>query len=151
MSKAWLAANNIERTYRILSSINLLSIHAKLKLLKSESPIDKDELIQSQNDLLSFMSELAELLEKADKRDNHTILGTDPQMGQLATRLRDEITHRSSTRHVSRLMIEELPNLITSEKENEIRTLIHDLDQLRFLMEQYSYADMVTIFGEGWA
>ena len=151
MSKAWLAANNIERTYRILSSINLLSINAKLKLLKTESPIDRDELTQSQNDLLKFISELSELLDKAQKRDSRTILGTDPQMGQLATRFREEIAHNSSTKRVSKLLIDELPALITSENENEISLLIEYLDQLRFLMEQYSYADMVTIFGEGWS
>jgi len=48
-------------------------------------------------------------------------------------------------------LIDELPVLITSENENEISLLIEYLDQLRFLMEQYSYADMVTIFGEGWS
>lgn len=151
MSKAWFAANNVERTYRILSSINLLSINAKLKLLKSENPINAEEVIQSQEDLLGFVSELTELLEKAENRDSRTILGTDPQMGQLATRFRDEIAQRSPAKGFSGLMLAELPSLIVTEDEGRISMFIDYLDRLRFLIEQYSYSDMVTIFGEGWS
>lgn len=151
MSDEWFAANNVERTYQVLSAINLLSINAKLTLLKSENPIKAGELIQAKQDLLEFAGELSDLLEKAERREGRTILGTDPRMGQLVSYFRDTMTRHSSTDDLPRVKLDDLPSLLNAEDESSLNTLVKYLDQLRSLVEQYSYSDMVAVFGEGWS
>jgi hypothetical protein len=150
MSDKWFAANNVERTYQVLSAINLLSINAKLTLLKSENPIDTGELSQAKQHLLEFTAELSDLLEKADKREGHAILGTDPRMGQLASHFR-QMTQPSPLGDSVRVILDDLPGLLEAEDESSLGVLVEYLDLLRSLVEQYSYSDMVAVFGEGWS
>jgi len=150
MSDKWFAANNVERTYQVLSAINLLSINAKLTLLKSENPMDTGELSQAKQHLLEFTAELSDLLEKADKREGHAILGTDPRMGQLASRFR-QMTQPSPLGDSVRVILDDLPGLLEAEDESSLGVLVEYLDLLRSLVEQYSYSDMVAVFGEGWS
>lgn len=151
MSDEWFTANNVERTYRVLSAINLLSINAKLTLLKSENPIEAGELKQAKQDLMRFSNELSELLEKAERREGRTILGTDPRMGQIASHFRDVMTQYQSTGDLSKVRLDELANLIETKDESDLSKLVEYLDQLRSLVEQYSYSDTVAVFGEGWS
>jgi hypothetical protein len=151
MSSEWFAANNVERAYQVLSAINLLSINAKLKLLKSENPIETGELIQAKQILLEFTSGLSALLEKAEKREGRTILGTDPRMSQLASYFRDAMTRPPYTDDLPRVKLDDLPSLLNTEDESSLNTLVKYLDHLRSLVEQYSYSDMVVVFGEGWS
>jgi hypothetical protein len=151
MSNEWFAANNVERAHQVLSAINLLSINAKLTLLESSSPIEVDELVEARKILLEFTGGLSDLLEKAEKREGRTILGTDLRMGQLASHFRDTMTSRSSTDDLHGVELDDLPSLLKAEDESSLNTLIRYLDQLRSLVEQYSYSDMVAVFGEGWS
>jgi hypothetical protein len=151
MSNEWFAANNVERAHQVLSAINLLSINAKLTLLGSSSPIEVDEIVEAKKTLLEFTEGLSDLLEKAEKREGRTILGTDFRTGQLASCFRDTMTRRSSTDDLHGVELDVLPSLLNAEDESSLNTLIRYLDQLRSLVEQYSYSDMVAVFGEGWS
>ena len=53
MSNKWLAANNVERAYQLLSAINILSINAKLKLLEADVPISKNEIARAEKIFLT--------------------------------------------------------------------------------------------------
>lgn len=151
MSDEWFIANNLERTYQVLSAINLLSINAKLTLLKSENPIETGELEQAKQDLMKFANELSELIEKAERREGRTILGTDLRMGQIASHFRDVMSQYQSTGDLSKVRLDELSNLLETNNESNLSQLVEYLDQLRSLIEQYSYSDTVAVFGEGWS
>ena len=89
-------------------------------------------------------------MEKAERRAGHAILGTDRWMSQLASHFRDRMKH-SSTVDLPTVTLDDLPSLLNAADESSLDTLIKYLDQLRSLVEQYSYSDMVAVFGEGWS
>ncbi len=130
-----------EGAYQVLSAINLLSINAKLTLLKSENPVDADELSQAKRRLTEFASELADLLEKAGKREGHAILGTDLRMRQLVSHFR-QMTRSSPLGNSVDVTRDDLQRLLEAEDESSLGVLIEYLDLLRSLVEQYSYSDV---------
>lgn len=150
MSDKCYSANHVERTYKVLSAINLLSISAKLTLLKANNPIDARELSQARRQLLEFTTELSSLIEKADRREGRTILGTDRRMSELVSQVR-QLTQSSSSDTSIRLTLDDLPHLLEAEDESHQAVLVQYLDQLRSLVEQHAYSDMVAVFGESWS
>jgi hypothetical protein len=151
MSDKWFASDNIERAYGVLSAINLLAIDAKLRLLKAENPIAAGELLQARQSLLTFAGQLSKLLQKAERREGRTILGTDSWMGHLASRFRHLTAQHQATSSLSEVALDDLSSLLDAEDDLDLTTLIHYLDGLRSLIEQYSYSDMVVVFGESWS
>src|SRR2546425_1138204 len=87
MRNDWLAAAQFERTQAVLSAINTLSINAKLTLAGVENPVTACEIEQARDRLLTFVRNLSDLVSSANQSSFGTIVGTDPQMSQIARHL----------------------------------------------------------------
>jgi hypothetical protein len=141
-------ANDIERASRVLSAINLLSIDAKLTLLKSRNPIGANDLAAARQTLLEFAGELSDLIRKAEMREGHTVLGTDLRTAQLASHLRHAMMQDSPPHELAEMRLDSLPRLLDARDECALSTLVRYLDQLRSLIERHSYAEATGISGE---
>lgn len=148
MKNDWLTTSSFERSFEIVSAINILSIHAKLKMAKASDPVNLETIKKAQSILSKFLEALASLIESAQKDQSGVILGADPRFGELALHYMSE-QHRLPPRSILfTFSIEQLNELIKSKKTEDMPTLIECLTSLRSLIEQYTQTDITGMFGD---
>lgn len=148
MKNDWLTTSSFERSFEIVSAINILSIHAKLRMAKASDPVNLETIKKAQSILSKFLEALASLIESAQKDQSGVILGADPRFGELALHYMSE-QHRLPPRSILfTFSIEQLNELIKSKKTEDLPTLIECLTSLRSLIEQYTQTDITGMFGD---
>jgi hypothetical protein len=143
----WLAASRYERTHEILSAINLLSIHAKLTLAGIDDPASDIEVQQAREHLLAFLSRIEAVLKKAEQ-EHGAVVGTDPQLGELALRFLAGRPGGSRRSRSPGLPLATLADLVRSERPDDLEALVPFLERLRALVEEQTHTDVVTIPGD---
>ncbi len=148
MKNDWLTTSSFERAFEIVSAINILSIHAKLKIANAADPTNIEEIKNAQIILSKFLDALASLIENSQKDQSGIILGTDPRFSELALHYMAE-QHRLPPRSVLfTFSIKQLDNLIKSQRTEDMPTLIECLTSLRSMIEQYTQTDIAGMFGD---
>lgn len=142
MKSDWLTASSFERTHEILSAINLLSIHAKLALARVEDPAGGIELQRAREHLLAFLSSIEGVLKSAEQ-ENGAIVGTDPQLGELALQFLAGRPDGSRRSRSSELSLSALADLVRSDRPEDLRALVPHLERLRAVVEEQTHADLV--------
>lgn len=141
----WLTAESFEYSYRLLSAINTLSIHAKL-LLDGVDDSDRSEQVQNARRLLkTFLDRVTALIRDSEERRNDTVLGADPQLRELATKFIPSKTRATQAPPACSISLPGLSNLLTSESPQDLKTLVDTLRELRVLIEQQAHADVGRI------
>lgn len=142
MKSDWLTASSFERAQGILTAINILSIHSKLTLAGVPDPTSDADVEAARQRLTAFLSRFQAVVHDARQEQGGTVLGADPQLGQLTARyLADERKGaRASALHS--VSFPEVIRLVKSEYEEDMRELIDYLRDLRALLEQYIQVDM---------
>lgn len=148
MKNDWLTASNFERTFDIVSSINILSIHYKLILTKNGDPTDPAKVNKARNKLLKFLDTLQKLIENAEKDQGGIMAGTDSRLGELALQYRTEQKRTPRSAVLYTLSFSELDKLIIENGPENIPKLIECLDTLRSLFDKYSHADITGVMGD---
>ncbi len=148
MKSDWLAAANFERTHEVLTAISVLSIHAKLALAGVDDPAGDAEIQQARDHLLAFLDRIAAVVKDAESERGGAVVGTDPQMSELARRFLPSGAHGSSRSGTIELPLAALVNLVRSERPEDLQTLIRYLEALRKLIEEETHADMAGILGD---
>src|SRR5260370_20447903 len=80
----WLASQSLERSLDIISAINRISIHAKLRMAGIADTTTPDELNLARRSLTAFLGTLSEVIEKAGGTQDKIAFGADPRFGSLA-------------------------------------------------------------------
>src|SRR6266480_2602499 len=80
----WLASQSLERSLDVISAINRISIHAKLRLAGIADTTSPDELNSARRSLTAFLGTLSEVIEKAGGTQDKIAFGADPRLGSLA-------------------------------------------------------------------
>ena len=148
MKNDWLTTSSFERAFEIVAAINILSIQAKLTKAHAENPIDSEETNKAQSKILAFLDALEILIGSAKEDQSGIVLGADPRLGELALHYMAE-QHRLPPRSILyTFSIHQLKELIQSQREENLDTLVECLTSLRSMIEQYSQADVAGLFGE---
>lgn len=148
MKNDWLTASSFERTFDLVSAVNILSIHNKLTLAHIDDPMNSVEVQKARTKLLRFLSILQTLIENAEKDQTGIIVGTDSRLGKLALQYRTEQKRIPQAAFLYTLSFTELSALISSDKPEDIPKLVDCLDSLRSLFDQHSHADITGVFGD---
>ena len=80
----WLVSQSLERSLDIISAINRVSIHSKLRLAGMEDTTAPEEIREAREALTSFLGTLSELIEKAEGSEDKIAFGADPRLSTLA-------------------------------------------------------------------
>ena len=102
MTNAWLSAHNFERSYRLVSAINTISIHEKLKGSGVNDESRFDEVKDAKSCLLDFLRSLNDIVHDAERNPERLVEGIDPQDGRPCAALPERskaTTTNFSTRH----------------------------------------------------
>ncbi len=147
MKNNWLAASSFERTHELISAINTLSVHAKFIGAGIEDGENENEVQRARSGLIAFLERL-KILFDAVHNQNNAIVGADPRLGELALRFLSErqLLPRRSVLYSQ--PIDRLKELVQSELTEDMADLVSCLRDLRTLVEQHSYADIVGILGD---
>lgn len=148
MRNDWLTTVSFERMHEVISAVNVLSIHAKLAIAGTEDPIKESEIREAQDCLLTFLESLQELLQDTEQSHNGTIVNSDPRMGNLALYYRSQRQHLSQKASVYNLPFDDLKDLVKANDLESLRSLIVYLGDLRSLIDQHTYADVVDLLGD---
>lgn len=144
----WLAASSFERTRDLVSAINTISIHAKLRSVGAGIAVVEEDVRPAREHLLAFLEGLEGLLEDARVHKETAILGADPRVGELALRFAAEQRRVPHTSKLYEMSLDQIRELVVSENPADLPTLIAALEDLRTLVEQHSRADVVGILGD---
>jgi hypothetical protein len=148
MKNDWLTASSFERTFDVVSAVNILSIHYKLALAHIEDPMSSEEIQKAKTKLLSFLNVLQMLIEGAEKDQTGIIVGTDSRLGELALQYRTEQKRIPRAGFLYTLSFPELDVLIASDVPSDFPKIVDCLDALRSLFDQYSHGDITGVFGD---
>jgi hypothetical protein len=148
MTTEWLTARSFERSHEIISAINTLSIHSK-RLVAGEGDLDREaEVAEARKVLQTFLERFNAVVRQAEEQRDATIVGTDPRLSSLAKKFmlaRRQLPQRPLFRARS---LDELRDLLKSDRPEDQERLVANLRDLRILIEQHSHADIVGILGE---
>jgi hypothetical protein len=144
MKSDWLAASSFERTHETISAVNTLSIHAKLALANIPDPTSESDLETARQRLGAFLERLQDLLDGAKQSQGGTVVGVDPQLGELATRYLQDVRNQSGRSSSDTIPISAIAKLMRSEQRKDLEALIEYLRDLRTLLERYSHNDIAT-------
>lgn len=148
MKNDWLTASSFERAFGLVSAINTLSISAKLNIAGKSSPLSDEEISQSRKVLIEFFGNLQEVILNAKKDQYGIVIGADPRLGEFVLQYMTEQKRLPPRSKLFTLSIQQLQEIIYSDKPDTLNELIECLEALRSLIEQHAQADVAGIFGD---
>lgn len=140
----WLAASSFEQAHEVASAINTLSIHAKLMLDGVEDPTPVEDVQKARRRLSNFLKRLQAVL--CETESTGVLIGTDPQLGDVAGRFLSRQVREPGRREAPRLLTE-LPTLIESDCEEDLHRLVAGLQELRSLVSVPAPSTPIQIGG----
>lgn len=148
MRAQWLTVQSFQYGQELLSAINALSMHIKLKaegIYEEERAIEAEE---AREKLASFLDNLEKLVGESDRK-MRPVLGKDPRTRQLAQSFVEASRERTRFRSVLfRGDISRARQLLYSDKEEDREPLLRCLQELRFLIQEHVQADATQIMGQ---
>ena len=148
MSKEWFNAESFERFQQLISAINVVLIHSKLRIAGIDDAGRRLEFETSRKYLLAFLEQFGPIVQEVEKDENWVPAGTDPRLDDLARSLADIRRRRPRKFSLASVSVVELKKLLELDAmENENR-VIEYLRDLRNLLEQQAHADVISILGE---
>jgi hypothetical protein len=148
MNTEWLTAESFERNQEVISAINALSIHAKLRMAGvKDSPVAAD-VAGAREHLKRFLGRIGDLVRDIEADQEAPVLGTDPRLSLLARQFATTKKQWAAPAPLYTLSMEEVTALIDSDRPEDQERLIECLRALRLLVEEHAYADVVGLLGE---
>ena len=140
------AIQSFQENQNLISAINTLSIHIKLKIA-GHSDLNKEEAIQkSREELCTFLKELNPQVQRAEV-ENKPLLGVNPRRRQF-------IRHLIAAKHNSRISspfllnkLEESRQFLYSDVETDKQAILLFLKELRTLLEEHIASDTEILLG----
>ena len=144
----WLASQSLERSLDIISAINHVSIHSKLRVAGVGDTATPGEIEGARATLIDFLGALSELVEKPEKSEDKIAFGADPRLSTLARKflIRSKEGAGSGLYHAEDL--KELKGLMEEGDAVRHDLLVERLAHLRSVLEQHAQADAAVVFNE---
>jgi hypothetical protein len=144
----WLASQSLERSLDVISAVNRISIHAKLRLAGIADTTTPDELNSARRSLTAFLGTLSEIIEKAGGTQDKIAFGADPRLGSLARKFL--VLPGQPTGAVSYRLedLKDLKTLLDAGDLADNEALVRSLTYFRAVLEQHAQADAAVVFNE---
>lgn len=140
------AIQSFHENQNLISAINTLSIHIKLKRA-GHSDLNREKDIQkATEDLCAFLKELNPQVQCVEV-ENQPLLGVDPRRWQFVKHL---ISAKHSCRIHSPSLLGDLSEgvqFLYSDAEADKQTILLFLKELRMLLEEHIAGDTEVLFG----
>ena len=149
MSVEWQAIQSFEESQDILSAINTLSIHLKLRLrgFGDEERIASSD--EARKTLHNFLEKLEGLIPTSSEDREKPILGTNSRQRKFASNF---LAARTKTQQFRSVLFHESPGyvvgLLKSNEQKDWEDLLEALKELRLLLEEHIHTDTKTLLGE---
>lgn len=149
MSPDWLAVQSFGANQRLLTAINDLSIHTKLRLGGVDDPGRSQAAADGRKTLEAFLYRLDTALGQSGEDELGPVLGTDPRLRELARSFVAARRDRGRFRSVLfRQSPSEMEQLLRSGKPEDEKLLVECLKELRALVEDHLHSDAAEVLGE---
>ena len=138
LTNEWMSACSFERCYRVVSAINAISIHEKLKGSGYDGESRLDEVRKAKDVLLDFIEIFSDIVNDAERHPERIVVGVDPRTGDLAQRFLSIKRQQPRTSSLATVSLEELSDLVEPEDDADRRRLLDYLRDLRNLLEDHA-------------
>jgi hypothetical protein len=148
VSKEWLNAESFERFNLLISAINSVLIHTKLRVAGIDDAGRREEFETSRKYLLAFLDQFGPIVQEIEKDESWVPVGTNPRLDDLARSLADIRRRRPRKLSLEGVSLVELKQLLEQDDIQNASKIINYLKDLRGLLEQQAHADVISILGE---
>ena len=141
-----LAAQSFHDNQKLLSAVNTLSIHTKLKMEGRSNLNDEKAVAKAKDELCSFFKELEREVQNAEI-EKQPLLGIDQRRQQF---VRNFLDARRNYRIQSPFLRDKLSGVVQilhSEKEADKQAILPILAELRALIEEHLESDVSQLLG----
>ena len=146
MSTQWLAAQSFQQSQDLLTAINTLSIHLKLRLVGVPDEGRMSQAQQSRRTLMTFVRALHTLLQEAQQGEMKPLVGVDPRQRHF---VKNCIEVKRDRRRFRSALFQHTPaefqQLLSSDTEEDRYELLECLKELRTLLEEHVATDAAQI------
>ena len=142
----WRVVQSFQENQNLLSAINILSIHIKLKMAGHSDLNSEADIRKAKEELCTFLKELNPQVHRAEV-ENKPLLGVDPRRRQFVEHL---ITAKQSDRIRSPFILDKLSGgvqLLHSDAKADKQDILLFLEELRMLLEEHIGSDVEQLFG----
>ena len=150
MSLDWLTTSSYERTGKLITDINTVSVHVKLMLAGREDSSRADRVRDAKEHLRRFLKDLSPVVNALRRDSSTTVLGSDPRLEELARTLATAVQGTDRPGIPALADVAETVDLLDSTSRKDQRLLVGQLRALRTLLEQYAHHDVLAVLGEPW-
>ena len=149
MNAQWLAIQSFQRGQQLLTAINTLSIHTKLRAAGHRDEGRIATAARAREEIAGFLESFTPAAEQAEREATRPLLGLDSRLCQLAREFayaksrpdgRDSVLFCRPLRDTARMIREGEPR--------ERDRLLECLGRLRELVEEHVESDASEVFGE---
>ena len=146
MSTQWLAAQSFQQSQDLLTALNTLSIHLKLRLAGIPDEERGREARQARQTLGAFFQALHTLLQEAQQGEMKPLVGVDSRRRQF---VKNFIEAKRNRRQFHSALFQHTPSrveqLLSSDAEEDQHALLQCLRELRTLLEEHVSEDTAQI------
>jgi hypothetical protein len=141
MDDKWLVIQSFQRNQNLVESIGKLLIYYKLYETSVDNRLTEDEIIESKQIIIKFLTDLMHIVPKIEERNLEPLFGVDNRLKQLAKSFVDAKGKQNKFKSaLFQKSINEVLPLLSSDQPLSIDELILSLSELRNLLE-----DQITI------
>ena len=149
MSTQWMVIQSFQHSQDILAAINALSIHTKIRLTGNPDREREKAVAHARETLNTFLKEMDPIVRKVEEEGAKPVLGVDTRLRQLARGF--AAARKDRWRFKSELFRNDFmrtQELLYSEEEEDLKVLLHSLQELRTLLEEHVNTDATQLLGE---
>jgi hypothetical protein len=149
VSIKWLTVQSYHQSHSLLAAINALSIHTKLELAKIPDEEGAQAAANAREQLSALFEQFEKIVGEAERDQGSLVLGVDPRLRQLARNfIKAKRGHRRFRSELFRNSLVNAKELLHSCDDEQKRSLIKSLADLRVLLEEHLAADADRILGD---
>ena len=146
MKSQELAAQSFHENQKLLSAVNILSIHTKSEIEGHSDLNDEKVVAKAKDELCSFFKKLERDVQDAEI-EKQPLLGIDQRRQQF---IRNFVEARRTDRIQSPFLqhkLSEVVQILHSDKEVDKQTILPILTELRTLIEEHLESDVSQLLG----
>jgi ABC-type ATPase with predicted acetyltransferase domain len=144
----WLVSQSLERSLDVISCINRVSIHSKLRSAGLGDTATQEELDAAREALVVFLKTLSDLIQRAAGTEDKIAFGADPRLSSLARKFLSQAAQGAGAVVCQLEHLNALRALLEKDDVANDKVLIEELAHLRAILEQHAQADAAIVFNE---
>lgn len=149
MSVRWLSFQSFQHSQELISAINTLLIHLKLKELGVPDEARDEKAKQAHDKILAFLESFEKIVSDVESGAAKPTLGTDIGFRQLAKSFVKATNNRRRFQSILfQNKITKFKDSLAEGKDDDQQIWIESLEELRLLVEEHLYDDMEQVLGE---